>query len=52
MGLDEALLAQERDGAAQLKALAEALPVDRHAGVRALVVAKRCRKRREEMGLA
>lgn len=41
MGLHEALLAKERDGAAQLEVLAVALPVHRDAGIWALVVAKR-----------
>lgn len=41
VGLHEALLAEEGDGAAQLKVLAVALPVDGDAGIGALVVAKR-----------
>lgn len=41
VGLNEALLAQERDGAAQLEALAKSLPINWHTWVRALVVAKR-----------
>lgn len=48
VGLDKALLAQERDGAAQLKVLAKALAVHRDAGIRALVVAKRCQKSRRD----
>jgi len=52
VGLDEALLAQEGDGAAQLQALPEALAVDGHAGVRTLVVAERCvwKRRGEKKG--
>lgn len=51
MSLNEALLTQERDGTAQLKALAKAFPINWHARVGALVVAECLWKCRGERGL-
>lgn len=44
VGLHKAFLAQEWDGAAELQALTKALPINRNAGVWALIVTKRYRK--------
>lgn len=43
MGFDEPILADHRDGAAELETVSEATGVDGDARVRALIMAKRCK---------
>lgn len=52
MGLNKSFFTQEGDGTAQLKVLAEALPIHRHTWVRTLVVTE-CygKKKNKEMKL-
>lgn len=49
VGLNKSLLAQEGDGTAQLKVLAEALPIHRYTWVRTLIVTE-CYGEKKERG--